>query len=1141
MLSSRKALEPRSLHGSSTGTILLSKSRTGHRSSHSIFSLHREFSWGSKHKNTTSRAGTVYKGFDTQDSAGTTVTQKQMSTLFGHHHLRRYLPSYVPIQESRFSSSWGKKLETPSSSRNKAEANGEEDCYTRSEKQKLRQYNDFVKKVEHDPYTALFGNIWLDFSRENTEPKATRSPSPSPPKESSVPKKERTPEKWPSKSKSSSTKIPEHRDFGARQSKSETIPVHEHDQEYEIDPITNRKVLKTSPSPEPTVGHIKSQVTDVEKAFETIHKRWDPVSPGPLDRCFIVVEQAQVLSSPYPPSKETPLLKHHNRDGWLAQEGFGNVHWHKAGAQPTLQTHDAKPNSWAAKIETALDRHLSRKSTREKGTDDRPRMRYKPEENKTEDVDLLRPSDVRASAGLRGNLPKETDVDKQVRRQKLERNFESCSPDSANQLAGEIASDKLAQKREDSTSERSTAADLHSGGWLKGTPHDAKIRNKEASKGTPAARVNELSDVRDFDPVPIDEELDSTLVSKNESTTEPSNAVTPEAQVEARGKASKLKAQIVPFKAKLDAMKAYYDSLREQWLQELQRVKEKAAEEEEAKAQKVAKRVSQIHEEEIANQKVAMEAMEMRSNDGNPNTAKTTLDKGIGKDDGHKPAPRRLQSFLQGEGDMASNVHEFAGRDRWYKRKAPHAMDAKDVEMDAKLQKLATDRALIREIRGIYEDTYGTIDTKHRQPHVPSIPLTKQSGYPTTSSSGRVALHVQLPSSAAGITGSLRDLHKSQSTDALEIVQKLFDQLREVQSIIQDYRSQTKQALGASDKNTNMFRTLSAFENRVMQIAKTSGQLARVRPGDMMAQDSVAVIAAANSKESTINRPLSTTAPKATSLKAPKATKLNTYCILAYDSATQMVKSAEATTLALFSKEESLLPLDALNRSSNPGKFLPHVMSLGDQGYEPVFGTSNILVFKKAINPHELAETKKTDTLKELNPLRNLLDHLPVVPDNSIGDCVGNWPFNPITEEDIEKYRQTQLDEIEAEQQKVKETQKQAVEKINEEQQKVEEVRKTAMDGIKKEKQPCEEAQKQQFASSISPSHTPSDKVHRQETVFSGSRHGRWVDNNVKHKKSKRAAGRRRKTIMKSMLMAGALTAASCYCVGVASEMLHGW
>ena len=980
----------------------------------------------------------------------------------------------------------------------------------------MRQYDDFMKRVEHDPYTALFGKSWLNFGGEDNEPRAARTSAPDSPKETSVPKTEGDRENGPSRPKSNNMEGPVDRDIGGRRSKSETIPIHERDQEYEIDPITNRKVLKASSSPASTLGHTKPQVKDAERDFEPFYKGWTLVPRTPSGHRFVVVEHAQVLSSSNPPSKDTHPIKPHNTKQWLAQEGFGGHQEHKADPQPTHQTHGAKPNKTATKIESALDRHLSSKSAHENEWSERPRLQYKPEENKTEDIDLLRPSDVRASAGLRGNPPKETDAEKQARRKRLEDNYESCSLDRASQSAGEAASNTFAKKREDRPERKSITTDLRFGSWLKETLQDAKPESKEASTSTSATSVHKSSDAKNFDPISIDQISDSTPSSNRAVGSESSNTVAPEAQVKATDKASKLKAQIVPFKAKLDAMKADYDFLRQEWLHEIRRAKEQAAKkEEEMKAQKIAKRAREIHEAEIKTQKVAMEAMETRSGERASTTAGAALAKSIGNDDVEEPAPRRLQSFLQGEGDMASNVHEFAGRDRWYKRKAPHATNADDAEINAKLQKLASDRALICEIRGIYEDTYGTIDTKHRQPHDLS---TTPAG------------------SHAGIEKFSKRIDKSEIADALVIVQKLFGQLREAQSIVQEYRSQTNQVLDPNDQDIDLSATHIAFEKNVMQILRTSLRLARVRPRGIPSRVSREATAAADSKKPTVNSPTSTPESKPSNLEAQKATKLNTYCILAYDSATESVKSVEATTVAPFSKEESLLPLDALNRLSNPGKFLPHVTSLGAKGYVPVSGTTSILVFKRKSTPQDLMETEKTDAMEKPTPVRNVLDHIPAVPDSSVGTRSGNSSFNPANGECIYVFHKSHSLMDQAEQQQAQAARKEAGEKP---QQKMDKACETAADSIQNEKQPFERSQKQQCASPALPSNTTSDTVHRQEIVFSGSRHGRWVDNSFKSKRSKRAAAGRRRRTMRRMLMAGAFTAACCYCVGVGSEMMH--
>ena len=989
----------------------------------------------------------------------------------------------------------------------------------------MEQYNDFIKKVERDPYTALFGRSWLSFGGEDTEPRAAKTSPPNSPKANPLQQSVRSRENWATNPKSNSTRVSGDRETLEKAPKSGTMANQGHDQEYEIDPITNRKVFKASASSVTTLLHTQPQVKDGERAFEIFSKGGNTVSQTPLDHRFTVSGHEQVMSGSNPPSKGTPSVKPQNNKDWLAQEGFAGSQEPTPDPQPTLQTRDVKPSTTITKIESALDRHLNSKSTSEKEKSDGPKLQYNPKENQIEDLDLLRPSDVRASAGLRGKSPKETHDDKQARRKKLEERYENCSPDNA-----EAASEKLAQKGEDLPVQADKATELHFGSWLKRTLQDVELRPKEALKGTSAPWKNKPSDDKEFDSKSIHQTPDTLQLSKNETGPEKSPAIAPETSAKVQEKAEELKAQIIPFKAKLDAMKADYDFLRQEWLQEIRKLKEKAAKkEEETKARKVAQRVREIHEEEVTAQKVAMEAMEMRSSDTTNGAAKASAARGLAGDGAEQPAPRRLQSFIQGEGDMASNVHEFAGRDRWYKRKAPHAMDAKDVENDARLQKAARDRALIREIRDIYEDTYGTIDTKHRQLNDYS-PLAGNSGQRITPSSGKVDPDTQLPSSATSIA------ERSQSRDMCEVLvtlEKLFKQLREARSIVLNGQRQINQPLDLHSFNTIISKMLVALEKSLIRSLGTISRLFSVGNGGMITRDPVEA-AAASSEKATVLHPPSTRAPKHNYHKVQEAPKLTNYFILAYDSATESVRSLE--TLVPFSKEESLLPLDALNRVGNPAKFLAHAVSLGARGYEPVSATTNILVFKKKVSQKELPVAKETGAGRELNPIRDSDDHLR---DVSAGAFDSKWPFDLTSKEDVHECHETPLRGTKAEQHKTTEAQKQAVEKIEKGDQKVKIPSQTVTDSIPNQKQPFKEAQAQQPTLSAPSSHTSSDRVHRQETVFSGSRQGKWTDHNLKFKRSKRAADRRRKT-MKRMLMTGAFTAACCYCVGVASELMHG-
>ncbi|KAI9839176.1 MAG: hypothetical protein M1819_003169 [Sarea resinae] len=62
---------------------------------------------------------------------------------------------------------------------------------------------------------------------------------------------------------------------------------------------------------------------------------------------------------------------------------------------------------------------------------------------------------------------------------------------------------------------------------------------------------------------------------------------------------------------------------------------------------------------------------------------------------------------IGGEGDLSTNVAKFAKSNRWYKKKAPHAL-AKEAGIDL-------DRQLVREIKNIYENAHDAISTSHRR------------------------------------------------------------------------------------------------------------------------------------------------------------------------------------------------------------------------------------------------------------------------------------------------------------------------------------------------------------------------------------------------------------------------------------------
>ncbi|CAM1503222.1 Fc.00g079980.m01.CDS01 [Cosmosporella sp. VM-42] len=70
------------------------------------------------------------------------------------------------------------------------------------------------------------------------------------------------------------------------------------------------------------------------------------------------------------------------------------------------------------------------------------------------------------------------------------------------------------------------------------------------------------------------------------------------------------------------------------------------------------------------------------------------------------------------------------------------------------------------------------------------------------------------------------------------------------------------------------------------------------------------------------------------------------YKILAYDSASQTVNMAEATS-TIHDESAPASPADVIIRLTNPSKFLPHFQTLEAQGYEIASGSGDVLIFRK--------------------------------------------------------------------------------------------------------------------------------------------------------------------------------------------------
>ncbi|THV48886.1 hypothetical protein BGAL_0222g00060 [Botrytis galanthina] len=92
-----------------------------------------------------------------------------------------------------------------------------------------------------------------------------------------------------------------------------------------------------------------------------------------------------------------------------------------------------------------------------------------------------------------------------------------------------------------------------------------------------------------------------------------------------------------------------------------------------------------------------------------------------------------------------------------------------------------------------------------------------------------------------------------------------------------------------------------------------------------------------------------------------------TYKVLAYDSTMQSINIAETTSIVT-DTASALTPAEVLLRLSNPAKFFPHFQPLQAEGYEIVSGSGDVLVFRK-VRPSRRSSSQADLKNNTTNPI----------------------------------------------------------------------------------------------------------------------------------------------------------------------------
>lgn len=793
-------------------------------------------------------------------------------------------------RHARSISSWRKSNNACGGKRRTTEF-WEDDWYGRWERDKLKQYEEFVKQVEKDPYSALFGasNKWLGWLHGRS---SSEEPAPRPGCESSIRDDPSAKNMSDGKASQENTEI-NHRSKSTMNDKVNLSSSVAEEIGYDIDPITLRKVPKSSRSP--AASFPSSPQREEEHAMQVKVKG------------FRAPEADKNSTFSSIPSSQADEPATYSSQDWLAKEGFKRKKVPITADADQPSSVNIKPTS-GSRLESALDRHL--KSTLPDAVACR-----RPETNRTAsgsgimvDATSTRSPKPIATAD-ESQLAKRT-ASKRERQETLDKSFDELSVELENKLAKEITASQC---------QRNAAT-------------DTQTLDKESNLSRAPSSFDTSSSTAIGQPLKADGDAEPSLAH-------PHNPAMTSSHV------SSIRAKLVPLKSKIDSLTEDYSALRKRLLEEKRRI-------EQTQKRKLERGAQALLEEEIKAQKDAMQSIEVERSTG-PTENATSI-----------PASN---GGIQGEGDMASNVHEFAGRARWYKRKAPHAK----CEMNTRLRKLSKEKAFVREVRNIYEENYGTIDTKHRQPRQ------------AISSMGASSDIQQLTHDTNKVLDDAEDSPTRAKAPSPTKMTRLEAYLIE--------------KIGKSSVSDELRRDLE-------EICKELDMIQKDHKLPKFGLECLASVRRVISRIHGWTRNPDTKNASTVPTRESPTQEPSDYRILAYDNSAQKVTSAkveshEARGIAGHSVEQSVSHSQALNKVRNPGKFLPCLMALHMKGYDVVSVGKDVLVLKKVRE----ATSGQSEPQRRPNPIDGTTT--PEVSAGNFASPTGYVNYGPIVPPEERKQR----------------------------------------------------------------------------------------------------------------------------------------
>ncbi|GAB1744096.1 hypothetical protein NU219Hw_g1127t1 [Hortaea werneckii] len=312
---------------------------------------------------------------------------------------------------------------------------------------------------------------------------------------------------------------------------------------------------------------------------------------------------------------------------------------------------------------------------------------------------------------------------------------------------------------------------------------------------------------------------------------------------------------------------------------------------------------------------------------------------------------------VQAEGDFDPKICDFAAADgaKWYKQ--PTCPPRPSKEEMAQAEQKARDRALVDEVKGIYEERYGPIDVEHRQ--------------------------VRESKSASG------DGVKDKRVAEVEHDPALGKALREHEGKAKGYGFQPDSLAEQLKLKGKIAREAEiARQERDAHEAQASSSL--VKDKNIVDDASPKLIPTELASKQNENPTTSEVPPAAGGIEWESPPL---YKVLAYDSGNDKFSTATTTTPA-FSGATVETPISipqALSQLYQPARFVSHFAELQREGYQVIHGTRDLLVFKKVKTSNGTPSSKKEPDVSSSGQA-SLVDHGLIKPkENGMAEDAANF------------------------------------------------------------------------------------------------------------------------------------------------------